>query len=602
MLHYHSFTKEGKMLKKSLIVPLIIFSSFYCLLTANEIVIENTRQKSTFTDTKTQLVWQDDIRVTRMQMTWENATLFCNALTLDGYDDWMLPSKEQLQTISLQQSFKFKAQGYYWSSSEETSHLDFAWDVDFTSGYAYYRAKDYRYQVRCLRHSPEIFNFSQKVKNTLTHKVLQTSNKKPAFSLTQTMFETSQEFNIRLKSQKFVNHLAVLKNQSITQILEEEYGKPTLYNLQYDPENSYFTAELKFDNKTDNSVNVAISIAKKDAPSFYTNRLRLKPRAIFQYTNNEIKLKRIEVLHEKKVHIALLTDKVIQHNLKSIDFSSLVVVDEKITSPSLSKFNTKNLKSYAELDHLLLNTPQATTDETKWLFVIGIEQYQYTNDITFAKRSAQMFTKVLQKVKGVPLNHTYMMLNHEASQANIKTNLKKMLRKVHPQDTIYFYYNGHGIPIPKQRNEPYILAADSDPEYIQDEAFFALQNVYSLLSHSKAKKVIAVIDSCFTGVTDGVAILKGVAATKLVPKRLTFNQENMAILYAGKDYQYSNAFETKGHRIFSFYIMKNILEGSTRVNTLFSKTRIQTYNTSYETFGDLRVQEPTLKGNKNLTF
>jgi hypothetical protein len=141
------------------------------------------------------------------------------------------------------------------------------------------------------------------------------------------------------------------------------------------------------------------------------------------------------------------------------------------------------------------------------------------------------------------------------------------------------------------------LASNSEPEFIEDEQFFSLQKIYSHLSKSKAKKVIAFIDSCFSGVTDGKAVLKGVAATKMKPKSVKFDKDKMVILMAGKKYQYSNGYDKRGYRLFSYYVMKNIIEGDRDIKTLFRDVKSQTYDTSLEEYGDIRVQEPTIEGN-----
>jgi uncharacterized caspase-like protein len=236
-------------------------------------------------------------------------------------------------------------------------------------------------------------------------------------------------------------------------------------------------------------------------------------------------------------------------------------------------------------------------DKKKWLFVIGIEKYEYTDNIRYAKKSAELFAKAVQKRLGVARRNSFVLINDNATQAEIKTKFRKMLHRVKKGDTIYFYYNGHGIPIPSLNNQPFMLASNSEPDYISDESFFSLQNLYIKLGNSKASKIIAIIDSCFSGVTDGKAVLKGVAATKMVAKPIHFNKEKMVVITAGKGNQYSNGYDRKAHRLFSYYVIKNIIKGTKDIKTLYKDTKSKTYETSLEEYGDLRVQEPTINGN-----
>lgn len=48
--------------------------------------------------------------------------------------------------------------------------------------------------------------------------------------------------------------------------------------------------------------------------------------------------------------------------------------------------------------------------------------------------------------------------------------------------------------------------------------------------------------------------------------------------------------------------MKNLLEGDTDIKTLYKDTKSQTYQTSLEEYGDLKVQEPTIYGNYKMSL
>jgi hypothetical protein len=85
---------------------------------------------------------------------WEGAKTACDELVLNGYDDWRLPTKEELEYIynnvyklGLEAGF---SEAYYWSSSERDD--DYAWYFPFGKGKAYYfTLKNYPRQVRAVR-------------------------------------------------------------------------------------------------------------------------------------------------------------------------------------------------------------------------------------------------------------------------------------------------------------------------------------------------------------------------------------------------------------------------------------------------------------------
>ena len=87
-----------------------------------------------------------------------NAASICRSLTLGGYTDWFLPSKDELNLMYV--NIGLGANGananlggfgiyVYWSSSENNSQT--AWSQLFKTGYQYYNYKDYLFLVRAVR-------------------------------------------------------------------------------------------------------------------------------------------------------------------------------------------------------------------------------------------------------------------------------------------------------------------------------------------------------------------------------------------------------------------------------------------------------------------
>lgn len=269
----------------------------------------------------------------------------------------------------------------------------------------------------------------------------------------------------------------------------------------------------------------------------------------------------------------------------------------ELSKLSLSKSEKEHYDD--DIEKLLSQTKEVAIDKSKWLFIIGIEEYDETDNIKYSRRSAELFKKVAQKTLGIDDRRTVFLLNSKASSGKIKDSLEYLLsEEIESGDTVYFYYNGHGVPDPKTK-EPYILPSDKNPDYVTNEEDFKLQYIYNKLSRSKAKKVIAFVDSCFSGATDDKSIFKGVAAPRLKPKKVTFNTEKMVVLTAGKDKQFSNMYKSKGHRLFSYYLMKSMLSGEKKIEDIFMDVRVSVRNTSKE-FGPAKKQEPTINGNIGL--
>jgi len=81
------------------------------------------------------------------------AARICNDLVLNGYSDWYLPSKDELNKLYLNKtSIGGFASNYYWSSSEYVGGETYsAWGQDFSNGSRGNYGKNDANYVRAVR-------------------------------------------------------------------------------------------------------------------------------------------------------------------------------------------------------------------------------------------------------------------------------------------------------------------------------------------------------------------------------------------------------------------------------------------------------------------
>ncbi len=83
-------------------------------------------------------------------MSWSDAKATCDSLTLKGYRDWALPTKEDLNKLFLnKESLGGFQSADYWSSS--AFEPDSAWSQRFFDGKEHIRSRESRLRVRPIR-------------------------------------------------------------------------------------------------------------------------------------------------------------------------------------------------------------------------------------------------------------------------------------------------------------------------------------------------------------------------------------------------------------------------------------------------------------------
>ena len=103
------------------------------------------------------LMWQDE--VLNFEWTWEQANEYCRLINIAGFDDWRLPTIDELISItdknkfrpSINSAFKNTKYDWYWSSTEGANTPSLAWIVGFMEGNVIRDGISVRNLVICVR-------------------------------------------------------------------------------------------------------------------------------------------------------------------------------------------------------------------------------------------------------------------------------------------------------------------------------------------------------------------------------------------------------------------------------------------------------------------
>lgn len=421
------------------------------------------------------------------------------------------------------------------------------------------------------------------------------------------------------KEQKYKKSIL---NKKITEFTNEAFdevmGKPIFYNLQYDPESETMYADLKASSALYN-IKISFKIPLQFAENFKLNIDDVVPFVTFTLTNNTIKLAAVKALFIDKQYTANMTNNnyvpekiAVELKDRKIEFDSDKQSGLVLQNPNLiDKYDVSTIK-YSEnkgtkelinddLSDIITQYKPKEENQKKWLFVVAVENYDYADKINYVENSAVAFKKTAQKVFGISDRNTYALIESNATAGAIEGNLSRMLENVKEDDTIYFYYSGHGVPSPAS-GEAYILPKDSIVDYITTKDQFQLSSMYKKLSDSKASKIISFTDCCFSGKTDNVMNYKGVAPGLIRSKSVSFNERKMVVITAGKNTQFSNQYREKGHRLFSYYLIKSLLtRNGLEIMDIYKDLSLKVKDTS-NAVGDSYRQEPQIYGNTTINL
>jgi len=106
-------------------------------------------------DRETGLVWElKTPKSVKLKYNWADAHSYAEVLNdekFGGYNDWRLPTKEELKGLLAKKENIGLHRSWYWSSSSDKFSKLYMWSVDFCCGFVFGNSKDYQNHVICVR-------------------------------------------------------------------------------------------------------------------------------------------------------------------------------------------------------------------------------------------------------------------------------------------------------------------------------------------------------------------------------------------------------------------------------------------------------------------
>ena len=235
--------------------------------------------------------------------------------------------------------------------------------------------------------------------------------------------------------------------------------------------------------------------------------------------------------------------------------------------------------------------------------VIGVENYQYVPDATYAYNDAEVFREYLSETLGFKKQRIKIATNSKATQAELNKLLGSngwLSRNiVKGKSDLVVYFSGHGISNQTDQSTG-ILPFDVDPNYAIG---LPLSKLYEDLSKMGAKTVTVYLDACFTGQTrDSKMLIADARPIIITPKKGNF-PSNINVFSASSGSQISGALKEKEHGLFTYYLLKG-MSGDADINKdksiqLNELSKYVSKNVKNQAAINGREQTPELQGDKD---
>lgn len=215
-----------------------------------------------------------------------------------------------------------------------------------------------------------------------------------------------------------------------------------------------------------------------------------------------------------------------------------------------------------------------------WAVVVGVSEYKSSGipSLKYADKDAEALANFLRRPEGggYDSNHMLVLLNKDATLANVRNALIGFLNQAIDMDLVVIYFAGHGAPEPARPKNMYLLTYDSDPTALGTTAFpmWDIQTV--LARHISAKRVVVFTDACHSGGISVNFATRGLSETEpnLVNQYLadlSKTKEGIIVFTASAAGEVSQEYPEFSHGVFTYYMLEG-LEGKADENNDYTVT------------------------------
>jgi tetratricopeptide (TPR) repeat protein len=247
----------------------------------------------------------------------------------------------------------------------------------------------------------------------------------------------------------------------------------------------------------------------------------------------------------------------------------------------------------------------------RWAVVVGIASYADSaiRPLRYADDDAQAVYDFLRSRRagmgGFRADHVKLLLNEQATFAEIRSALFTFLRQASERDEVIIYFAGHGAP-DKRPDDLYLLTHDARLSQLSATAF-PMRDLNRAVENMGARHIVLITDACHSG---GVTEQESTRGRNLIQDefldRMNASKAGLAVFTAsGADqFSFEDARWGGGHGIFTYYLLRGlsgqadedqdqIVTAVELMHWTMEQVRHETGNTQVPSIGD-RSYDPSL--------
>ena len=204
------------------------------------------------------------------------------------------------------------------------------------------------------------------------------------------------------------------------------------------------------------------------------------------------------------------------------------------------------------------------TGSQKKALVVGISDYTSLQKLDFCKNDGKEVYEVLTSL-GYEISGKNKLIG-KAMGAKVKDAIYDFFdnKRDNTDDTLLFYYSGHGVP--GDDGNIYLASSDTDPDKPYRRGF-SFEELRMRMQNTIPTRVVVILDCCYSG---SAKISKGSEDDAAKIGRLILEEKSKKlpegqgkyILSSSQSHQEAYALTTGEHSIFTYYLLKG-LRGNT---------------------------------------